>query len=1380
MKKSLSVFLGAILLILLFSSPVFSQACNNWLYLAPGLNANVGIGDLDMSGDQLTVEAVFCRTTPYPPEYHGGDLVSKHAHNYDCNYVLRPNLCAILTSTQYYEVMTPCPAELNVTYHVAMVYNGSTLSIYRNGVLENQIPATGQLFQQDILAQIGYYSEGVANSPFIGYINEVRIWKVARTQAELQTYMNSSLPSPSTQTGLVAYYSFDNTLNKQGTATWDGTLHNGAQINQTNPYCNVVKATGTTGTLTGSSTCNGAPGLLTFHSQAGPGPFTLVYSDGVTTFTRTNVLDGVPFPVQIQPNTPTTYTLISIQTATSCPVKAVPGITATINPGLCTLCTGSLGDPVLDVSFGSGNGNAPPLETLIPGASTTLTYQPTSGSPASPTPQDGYYTISSTVPNNSNSSWFYGSKDHTGDVNGYMLFENPGYTTGEFFRQKLTTLCGGGKYEFAAWIANAADPHVAPNVILPDLTFIAQTEDGTVLATYNSGPVPELSSFVWHQYGFVFELPPGINTAIIRILDNNPGGTAVPGNDFAMDDITFRPCGPVMTASLMAGNATSCAGQPATLTGSVATGGYNSPAYLWQVSADSGKTWTDVPNSNTTQLTVTTPAVIHPIAYQYRMLSAEAPNISSPSCRVASNPVTLTVITAVNTEFGYTQQTCSPNQVEFFCIPVQSPSATFSWTVDGTTYAVPAGTNPLLNLTFPGYGDHIVTLAGSSSGCSSSTTKTIPIDLKPSEIVYTPDSNICIGQSVALQTMTGLSFCWSPVDGLSNPLVDTPTAKPAVTTKYHYNAEIAGTNLVANSDFSAGNMGFTSDYAFSADGTQMGSYYVGSNPVTFNSQFRNCTGQTGATGSVLMVNGNQDDKAKTIWSQSIVVQPNRNYAFAVWFQSPVPTNNSFLRFAVNGQIIGKPIQDPGESCNWQQYHTTWNSGAANTVVISILDEASPVPGNIYSLRNISFSPVTMETDSITLDVQTPLVAVTPDARLVCPGDPVQLQAAGADTYIWTPSVNLDHTDVANPIYHLVGNPDFSSITYTVSGTTERGCVATATATINQYPQLLSLRADKMQICKGESTQLYANGGYGYSWTPTQWLDDPASGTPVATPQKTTQFYLMVIDDNECPEEDSINIAVRTVPDFKAPTDETVCKEQQVRLDGPNGTGYLYLWTPATGLDDPAAPYPYASPDETSSYHLAISDSLCGAYPDYQGIFDVQVTVKPLPPIKAEKSNDIDCSVHWSHLSVSGGIVYTWLTTVGLDNPFSPTPTARIDSTTTYVVKGTGTNGCVAYDTLTVNVTATGANTFVVPNAFTPNGDGHNDHFGVTHWGDVRLEELSIYNRNGLRVFTTKNPSIGWDGNFNGQPQPADGYVYVIRALTFCGVIFQKGVLTLIR
>ncbi len=102
-----------------------------------------------------------------------------------------------------------------------------------------------------------------------------------------------------------------------------------------------------------------------------------------------------------------------------------------INPGNCTLCTGSLGDPIINATFGSGTGNSPPLGTVIPGASTSLTYTPTSGEPPMPTPLDGTYTISNEVPNNySGPYWFTGGTDHTGDPNGYMLYENPGTSSG--------------------------------------------------------------------------------------------------------------------------------------------------------------------------------------------------------------------------------------------------------------------------------------------------------------------------------------------------------------------------------------------------------------------------------------------------------------------------------------------------------------------------------------------------------------------------------------------------------------------------------------------------------------------------------------------------------------------------------------------------------------------------------------------------------------------------------------------------------------------------------------------------------------------------------------------------------------------------------------
>ncbi|MEP7239068.1 MAG: LamG domain-containing protein, partial [Ferruginibacter sp.] len=217
-------------------------ACNNWVR-TQAVGQRVTVGDLDISGNQITVEANFnCSSFPLTRPDKQEDIVSKHANTTDINYVLRMDLAGITTTNGQF--LTPFPCDnlvTNKTYHVAMVYNGNSLKFYRDGFLMSQIAASGNLILNNWQTTIGDYA---VNNPvgtnFLGYINEVRIWNVARTQAEIQTYMNSSLPNPATIPGLQAYYTFDNLINKQGNATWNGTLNGGATINNTNPNCTFI------------------------------------------------------------------------------------------------------------------------------------------------------------------------------------------------------------------------------------------------------------------------------------------------------------------------------------------------------------------------------------------------------------------------------------------------------------------------------------------------------------------------------------------------------------------------------------------------------------------------------------------------------------------------------------------------------------------------------------------------------------------------------------------------------------------------------------------------------------------------------------------------------------------------------------------------------------------------------------------------------------------------------------------------------------------------------------------------------------------------------------------------------------------------------------
>jgi gliding motility-associated-like protein len=1351
------------------------QGCNNWLNLPATPFSSVQVGDLDVSGNQLTVEAEFTRTAPYSggPLY-AGDLVSKHEDPSNCNYLLRPNEAEITTSDGYFQTPPVCGISLNTTYQVAMTYDGSSLKFYRNGVLASQIAATGTLYQNDIPTRIGYYYAQIFNTNFVGYINEVRIWNVARTQAQIQAYMNTSLPGPTTQTGLLAYYSFNDLTNKQGNSAWNGTIVGNAAVGQTDPYCG---QTGLQGTLSGSNTCNNAPGFLTFHSGSGPGPFTLTYTDGVQTYTQSNVMDGIPFAVPVQPTVATTYTLLTILDATNCQATTVPpGVTTTINPGNCTLCTGALGDPVINVTFGSGTGNAPPLETLVPGASSTnLTYQPVSGNPALPTPVDGQYSITNNVPYNN--AWFAGGTDHTGNANGYMLFENPGVTPGEFFRQAVSNLCGSTKYEFAAWIANADNAAVL-NAILPDLTFIVQTPDGTVLNTYNSGPVPQAFNWTWQQYGFLFTLPAGVTTVVVRIIDNNPGGNAQPGNDFAIDDITFRPCGPASSASFSntasLTQQTVCEGGGATLYGTLSAG-YTSPQYGWQISQDSGKTWADLPSSNSLQLTVVAPLTNTSIDYYYRLVAGDGTNIQSPNCRVASNDLILSVNSGLNIDFSFSQAICNPLQVQFSG-PTQS-GVTYTWNINGTDYPSTVPGVDTLSYVFSSYGVYPVTLTTSGTLCPGSLSKSITIRVQPADIITTSDTGICAGKTVPLKTSSILDFCWSPTTWLDNPASANPIASPPETTRYYFTAKTTGTNLIVNGNFESGNTGFTSAYTYSNSGLPSGVYVVGTSPHDWNANApASCGDHTSGSGNMMIVNGNPVAGINVWSSGTISLTPNTNYAFSIWIQSISPNSPAILQFSINGTVLGDPVNASSATCNWNHFYTTWNSGSSTTATISLVNINTATTGNNFALDDLSFAPVSLQIDSVTINVETPLVTASPADTSICPGMPVPLHASGSLNYTWSPAAGVSDPAIADPVVLIPVTAAGTTTVYTVTGTSARGCIADTTVSITQYPRLLAIGPDTL-ICRGDPAPLHASGGVSYSWSPVAGLDDPASATPIARPNATTRYILTLTDPNQCIEQDSLTVSVKAVPVFHAPPDEEVCVGFGVSLKSGNAAGYIYDWSPAAGLDRPSAPEPIASPDASTRYTLHISDSLCSAY---DSSFTVAVIVNPSPVISVEKDNDIDCSVHTAQLRASGASSYVWTPASGLSNAFSADPVASIDNTTTFIVKGTSLNGCYAYDSLTVLVTATGDNTFVVPNAFTPNGDGHNDCWGVTRWGDVQLGEMVIFNRWGQRVFNSRNPSDCWDGTYGGKPQPAGAYPYVIKAHSFCGVIMKTGVVMLIR
>ena len=294
----------------------------------------------------------------------------------------------------------------------------------------------------------------------------------------------------------------------------------------------------------------------------------------------------------------------------------------------CQVCTGSLGDPVVNITFGEGNTGASPY---VP--SLGYTYQ------TADCPNDGFYTITSATFNCYGDTWHTITQDHTG--NGNFMLVNASIEPNDFFLTTVTDLCPNTTYEFSSWINNVMKPY---NSIRPDVVFTIEQPDGTILGTYDTGPIPVTSSPQWVKYGLLFTTPPDNATIVLRMHNNSPGGY---GNDLGLDDISFRPCGANVTASIQ-GNADTvnlCDGDPVpgyNFFGS-ASSVYRSPAYQWQTSINEGASWQDIAGATDTTYYLSPRPSSAVGSYWYRFTVTDAAFTGVTSCRVASNLLKITI-----------------------------------------------------------------------------------------------------------------------------------------------------------------------------------------------------------------------------------------------------------------------------------------------------------------------------------------------------------------------------------------------------------------------------------------------------------------------------------------------------------------------------------------------------------------------------------------------------------------------------------------------------------------------------------------------------------------------------------------------------------------
>ncbi|MFB9843458.1 gliding motility-associated C-terminal domain-containing protein [Mucilaginibacter ginsenosidivorans] len=443
-------------------------------------------------------------------------------------------------------------------------------------------------------------------------------------------------------------------------------------------------------------------------------------------------------------------------------------LTITFDAGAQT-CTGSLGDPVINQTFGSGASTVGP--PLAPGI-TTFTY--TSNVCA----EDGQYTLLN-ASSGCHFDWHNVPHDHTGDKNGYMMLINASYAPSIFFTQKANGLCPSTTYEFSAYIMNIGTlVSAGSNYTHPDITFTVQANDGTVLATYNTGTIMPTANPDWTKYGTYFVTPANVTDVIVTMTNNAPGGM---GNDLLLDDIAFRACGPIVQTgfgSLAAnGDQDICEGSDAayTLTSSVGSG-YTDPLLQWQFNKNNTG-WTNIAGETNATYSVSIPNTAAG-TYQYRLSVGEGQNINAPSCFVSSSPLTIHVNPLPVASVAPVQTVCIGDVLTI----TASGGATYTWTGPGLP---PRTQNPLVisPVSEATAGTYTV-VATSEKGCPSAPVQTL-VKVQPKvTATVSGDITICAGTSAMLTASGGLYYQWTPSVGLDHDNIASPLASPAQTTTY--------------------------------------------------------------------------------------------------------------------------------------------------------------------------------------------------------------------------------------------------------------------------------------------------------------------------------------------------------------------------------------------------------------------------------------------------------------------------------------------------------------------------------------------------------------------------------------------------------------------
>jgi gliding motility-associated-like protein len=366
----------------------------------------------------------------------------------------------------------------------------------------------------------------------------------------------------------------------------------------------------------------------------------------------------------------------------------------------------------------------------------------------------------------------------------------------------------------------------------------------------------------------------------------------------------------------------------------------------------------------------------------------------------------------------------------------------------------------------------------------------------------------------------------------------------------------------------------------------------------------------------------------------------------------------------------------------------WTNSAnlilGGTRVISV----APAASSYYFLTVTKNGCQTM--DSVWVQrVVAPTVSLGNNAS-VCNGIPVQIGTTAQANliYNWFPGKNLSDSTVSQPF----ASPSLNTV-YTLFATDTNGCSSNAQTTVNVVNNLYALPGTNQSICLGDTIKIgpAQKSGWNYQWTPSFGLNVNTLAQPIAFPNTTTT-YKLVVSFNGCSDSNNILIIVKPLPvvDLQGRHLFRTCFNDSILIGGNTIPGYHYNWSPNYNLSSQFNASTTVHPNNDTWYTLHVLGTNACTNKDSL-LIDIFDSIKAYAGLDQSicLGNSIILGAQLQVASGgSGNYNYSWLPTNSLNASSFPHPIAQPTTTTTYIlsVNDAYNSKCgQAFDTVTITI-----------------------------------------------------------------------------------------------